>query len=265
LLEHAGVAVPLLAATGAQPDLLRAAAAGEARLAVGHPANPFVNGADGAAALILAHENEVHLVSTEDVTLRRRESFDDLRRLFEVDWTPGPATCIADAHAGRRLWAEALNRGALLAAGECLGLARGAIDMAVDYAKVREQFGKPIGTTQAVKHILADQQVRLSFARPVALAAAADFASGDLVAAARVSHAKLAAARVAESASRAAVQIFGALGFSWEAGVHFLVKRAFALNFAWGDAAFHRDRMARRVLEAPTGPENTFPRFGVAA
>ena len=147
---------------------------------------------------------------------------------------------------------------------EALGLAQGAIDLAVEYAKVREQFGKPIGVNQAVKHLLADQQVRLSFARPVVLAAAADFAAGDLASAARISHAKLAATQGAENATRAAVQVFGAIGMTFEAGVHFYVKRAFALSAAWGTAAFHRERVARRVFEGPIGPEHTFARVGAA-
>lgn len=265
LVEHAGVAVPLLAATGADRDLLAAAVAGDKLLAVGHPANPFVANADIAAALLLEHQGEVHLVPAAAVELRRRESLDEFRRLFEVAWTPTAATRIADAELGRRLWAQAFERGALLAAAEALGLAKGAIDQAVEYAKVREQFGKPIGVNQAVKHILADQQVKLSFARPVVLAAAADFAAGDLVSAGRVSHAKLAATAAAESASRAAVQVFGAIGMTFEAGVHYYVKRALALSAAWGGKPLHRDRVAARVFEAPIGPDNTFARAGTAA
>jgi alkylation response protein AidB-like acyl-CoA dehydrogenase len=265
LLEHAGVALPMLEAAGAAPELLAAAAAGDRLLAIGHPANPFVAHADLAEALILEHQGEVHLVPTAEVDLQRRQSVDEFRRLFEVSWRPAAATRIAEAEVGRGLWARALDRGALLVAGECLGLAKGAIDLAVEYAKVREQFGKPIGTNQAVKHILADQQVKLSFARPVVLAAAADFAAGDVISTARVSHAKLAAADAAESAGRAAVQVFGALGMTFEAGVHFYVKRALALGAAWGTRPFHADRVARRVFEAPIGPEHTFPRFGAAA
>jgi alkylation response protein AidB-like acyl-CoA dehydrogenase len=262
LIEHAGIAAPILAATGAAPELLMAAAAGEKLLAVGHPVNPLVANADSAEALILEHDGEVHLVPATQVDLRRRKSLDEFRRLYEVSWRPSAQTRIADKATGRSIWSEALDRGALLAAGECLGLAKGAINLAVEYAKLREQFGKPIGVNQAVKHMLADQQVKLSFARPVVLAAAADFAAGDVVSAARVSHAKLAAARAAESASRAAVQVFGAIGMTFEAGVHFYFKRALALTSAWGTDHFHRGRIAQRVFQAPIGPENTFPRFG---
>jgi hypothetical protein len=262
LLEHAVVALPLLVATGAGSGLLTSAVQGEALLAIGHPINPLVANADVAAALLLENEGEVHLVPASAIALRRRESFDQFRHLFEVSWTPSRKTRIVNAEAGRPLWAQALDRGALLTAGLCLGLAKGSIELAVEYAKTREQFGKPIGTNQAVKHILADQQVKLSFARPVVLAAAADVAAGDLVSAARVSHAKLAASRAAEGASRAAVQIFGALGMTFEAGVHFYVKRALALVGAWGTDMFHQNRVAQRAFDGPIGPENTFPRFG---
>lgn len=265
LVEHAGVAVPFLAATGAGKDLLEAAIDGEKLLAINHPANPLVANADTAAALILEHQGEAHLVPAEAVQLRRRESLDEFRRLFEVAWTPSAATRIADATTGGRLWAEALDRGALLVAAQALGLAKGAIDLAVEYAKVREQFGKPIGVNQAVKHILADQQVKLSFARPVVLAAAADFAHRDAASAARISHAKLAATAAAEGATRAAIQVFGAMGMTSEAAVHFYAKRALALLAAWGGTRLHRDRVAARVLEGPIGPDNTFSRFGAAA
>lgn len=244
LVEHAGVAVPMLVAAGADLDK----ALFGSRIAVGHPIHPLVADADSAAALLLADGDDVHLVPREMVGLTRHASIDPFRRLFAVEWTPTPATRIG----GAALWEQALDHGALFAAAQLLGLAQRAVDMSVAYTKEREQFGKPIGSFQAVKHHLANAQVKIEFARPVILAAAT------MPASARVSHAKLAATAAADAATHAAVQVHGAMGFSWEVDVHFLLKRSLALGQAWGTPAFHRARVAEHIVSAPLGADRTF-------
>lgn len=252
LVEHAGVAVPML--TG---DWLARAVAGET-VAVGHPVNPFVADADTAAALILANGHEVHLVPADAVTLRREESFDPFRRLFAVDWRPEACTRIADGEEGRAMLDAMRDRGALYAAAQLLGLAQRAIDLSVAYTRDRQQFGKPIGSFQAVKHHLATAQTRVAFARPVVIAAAAQLAAADAHAGVRIAHAKIAAAAAADVAAHAAVQVHGAMGYSWEVDVHFVLKRALALGQAWGTPAQHRATIAQHVLHHALGPDCTF-------
>jgi len=253
LVESAGVAAPMLAAVA--PD--RVLADPQATFAVQHPVNPFVADADTAAALLLHHEGDVHLVDPDATTLTREPSLDPFRRLFRVDWTPTSETRIASDPG---LWDLALERGALFAAAQGLGLAQRAVDLAVAYAKERTQFGQPIGAYQAVKHHLASAQVRIEFARPVLHAAAAQLADRDAYSRARVSHAKLAALEAADVACRTAVQVHGAMGYSWEVDVHYFLKRALALTFAWGEPAFHRRRVGARVFGRPAGPDQTFAR-----
>ncbi|RZF64739.1 acyl-CoA dehydrogenase [Sphingomonas populi] len=248
LVEHAGVAVPLLAAAGID---LGPALSGST-VAVGHPVNPFVADADTADALLLADRDAVHLVPREQVTLVHQPSIDPFRRLFRVEWAASPQTRIGVG----ALWQETLDRGALSAAAQLLGLAQRSVDLSVAYASDRQQFGKPIGSFQAVKHHLANAQVKIEFARPVILAAAAMPPSP--LARARISHAKLAATAAAETATHAAVQVHGAMGYSWEVDVHFLLKRSLALAQAWGTPAFHRARVAEHVLSAPLGADRTF-------
>ncbi len=248
LVEHAGIAVPMLAAAGV--DLGNALSGGT--VAIGHPVNPFVADADAADALLLADGDAVHLVPRDAVTLVRQQSIDPFRRLFRVDWTPTSATRIG----GNALLDAALDRGALFAAAQLLGLAQRAVDLSVAYAKERQQFGKPIGSFQAVKHHLASAQVKIEFARPVVLAAAAMAASPLSVT--RISHAKLAATAAAEAATHAAVQVHGAMGYSWEVDVHFLLKRSLALGQAWGTPAFHRVRVAAHIMSSPLGADRTF-------
>jgi alkylation response protein AidB-like acyl-CoA dehydrogenase len=132
------------------------------------------------------------------------------------------------------------------------------VDLAAAYARERMQFGKPIGANQAVKHLLATCQTKIEFARPVVYAAAAQIGQQDLFSRARISHAKLAALAAADLAARTAIQVHGAMGYSWEVDAHFYLKRTLALTGAWGDEAFHRARFAERVLAAPLDPGQTF-------
>jgi alkylation response protein AidB-like acyl-CoA dehydrogenase len=254
LVESAGVAAPMLA--GIDPSATPLADP-SMTMAIQHPLNPFVADADTAAALLLHREGEVHLVDPSAVTLTREESIDPFRRLFRVDWSPSAATRL-DAHP--LLWDRALDRAALFAAAQGLGLAQRSIDFAVAYAKERTQFGKPIGSYQAVKHHLASAQVAVEFARPVVHAAAAEIGHADAQSKARISHAKLVALEAADQAARASIQVHGAMGYSWEVDVHFFLKRALGLTYAWGDPAFHRARIAARVFGQPTGADQTFAR-----
>jgi len=255
LVESSGIAMPLLAAIDPAHEYLAA----DSSLAIGHPANPFVADADTAAALLLEQNGATYLLRQDQVTLTRQVSIDPFRRLFSVSWTPNrPISRDAE------LWADALDRGALFAAAQCAGLAQRAIDIAVAYAKTREQFGKSIGSYQAVKHLIADAQVKVEFARPVIYAAASMFPNRDAYSRARISHAKLVAAEAADLAARTSLQVHGAMGYSWEVDVHFLLKRALGLGASWGNAGFHRARVMERMLQSRLGPEHTFARAGAA-
>jgi alkylation response protein AidB-like acyl-CoA dehydrogenase len=251
LVELAGVIVPLLARLDDDRGWLARVLAAEV-VAIGQSANPFVVHADRAAALLLGQGDAVHLVERGAVTLTQEESFDPFRRLYRVGWSPS-----ADTRLGAG-WGDTAERGALLAAAQMLGLAQRCIDMAVAYAKDRRQFGRPIGSYQAVKHLLATAQVKVEFARPVVHAAAAELPLGTLGARARLAHAHVAAGEAADLAARTAVQVHGAMGMTREADVHFFLKRALALRTAWGTPADHLAQVIQRIRALPTGPEFTF-------
>ncbi len=251
LVELAGITIPLLAALDDNRGWLDRAMAGEF-VAIGHAANSFVADADQARALLLAHGDEIHLVARNEVTLVRQESFDAFRRLFSVEWAPSPATLVGS------YWGQAAERGAVLAAAQMIGLGQRCIDLAVSYAKDRSQFGKPIGSYQAVKHLVANAQVQVEFARPVVHCAAAELPLGTTASQARGAHAKIVAGEAADLAARTAVQVFGAMGMTWEADVHFFLKRAFALKTAWGTAAEHMGTVLERITSQRTGPDTTF-------
>ena len=263
LVEHAGVAVPALAELVGEPpvaEVLARAAAGQARIAVGHPVNPFVLDADVSDYLLLAHGPEIHLLERVRARLVDQPSIDPLRRLFKVEPLLHPATCIATGPLAQQVTQRILARGSLYCAAQLVGLCARMIEIAVAYARERKQFGKPIGATQAIKHLLATAQVKLEFARPVLYAAAARAALLDERSRAAISHAKVAATDAADFAARTALQVHGAMGYSWEVDLHFYMKRAWALAGAWGDRGFHLRRLSEGLLggSLPLGPGHTF-------
>lgn len=257
LVEQGGIVIPLLAALDDHDGWLERAMAGELVVAA-HPCQQLVANADKASALILPAGNAVHLVERQAVDAVRQESIDPFRQLYRLSWSPTAKTEVSSGQTANELWALAFERGVIFSAAQCLGLAQRCVDMSVKYAKDRVQFGKPIGSYQAVKHMLATVQVKIEFARPVLLAAAAELPLGGTVARARASHAKLVAAEVADLAARTALQVHGAMGFTWEVDLHFFLKRALALGAAWGSPSFHRNRVIERMMGAPVGPDAIF-------
>ena len=241
-------------------EWLEKIAAGQARVAIGHPVNPLVADAHVAQLLLLSHEGELHAVTPAAVKLNAQESVDLSRRLFEVDWQPTAATRVLDAASAAPLWQAALNRGALAAAAQMLGLTKRMLDMAVSYTAERKQFGKPLGSFQAVKHLLADVAVKLEFSRPVVFRAAYALAHGQAAAATCVSHAKAVATEASWLAAKNCMQVHGAMGYTWEVDLQLFMKRAWALGGAWGDRAFHKHRLGEFVLrrQAQHGPGTTF-------
>jgi alkylation response protein AidB-like acyl-CoA dehydrogenase len=140
--------------------------------------------------------------------------------------------------------ARAFDRGALGTAAQLVGLGRRMLDLTVDYVGERKQFGVAIGSQQAVKHHLADAAMALRFAAPVVYAAAWELSTGAPTASRTVSTAKALASDAARLTARQALQCHGAIGYTVEYDLHLYLKRAEALSRTWGDAAWHRRRVA---------------------
>ncbi|MDR0279489.1 MAG: acyl-CoA/acyl-ACP dehydrogenase [Paucimonas sp.] len=264
LADTAYVAVGLLA--GLAPDhparssLLPRIAEGSLRLAIGHPVNPLVSDAHLAEVLILPHGDQIHLLPRAAVDVETRTSIDASRRLGRVSWQPSAATFLVGGEQGRALQAQLLDRGALSVAGQLLGLAQRMLDLSVDYVAQRKQFGKPIGSFQAVKHHLADVARHIEQAKPVLYRAAHGLARGDASASLWVSQARLAACEASWIAARKGIQVHGAMGYTWEVDLQMFMKRAWALDAAWGDRGFHKSRVGEYLFAdgARLGPGHTF-------
>lgn len=142
---------------------------------------------------------------------------------------------------------QALDFMALLTAADLLGSACAVLDTSVQYARDREQFGRPIGSFQAVAHRLADAHVGCEIARSLLYGAALAVDEGRPDAAAFVSAAKAWCGDTAVSAAETAIAVHGGIGFTWELDVHLYLRRARAGAVTHGDADVHRDRIAALV------------------
>jgi hypothetical protein len=118
------------------------------------------------------------------------------------------------------------------------------IEMAVQYAADRQQFGRPIGAFQAIKHQLANALLAVEFARPLVYNAAWSLSQNADDSSREVSMAKASASDAAVLAGHVALQVHGALGYTWEHDLHMWMKRAWVLSNAWGGASWHHDRVA---------------------
>jgi alkylation response protein AidB-like acyl-CoA dehydrogenase len=166
---------------------------------------------------------------------RAGEPFDPLTPAASFDELPR-GDVIGNATDARRMRVT----GTVLSSAMLVGVAQGALDVASRYALERQQFGVAIGSFQAVKHLLADMYVRTELARGAAYAAAAlydDPRSGDADRAART--AKLLAGEAGIANGRAAVQVLGGMGFTWETLPHYYLKRAWVLEESFGTGDVH--------------------------
>lgn len=254
VVETAALAVPLLAAIDAPATRGCLAEIAEGRLAtgvvaVGLESDLFVADADLAHRLLLERSGALHLVSRAMVRVDRQRSVDGARRLFRVEWTPRAETKIASGDAAQALVGDLRDRAAVMSSAFLVGLARRMVESTVDYAKVRTQFGQPIGAFQAIKHALADAHLAIEMASPTVHRAAHSLSVSDPARSIHASMAKARASDAATHASRAALQCHGAIGYSHEHDLHLFMKRAWALAAAWGDAAHHRSRIGASLFE----------------
>jgi alkylation response protein AidB-like acyl-CoA dehydrogenase len=143
---------------------------------------------------------------------------------------------------------RAYDRVVLGTAAQALGVASRCVEMGAAYATQRSQFGRPIGSFQAVKHLLANAHIALEFARPAVYSAADSMARDASTRSRDVSMAKALASDAVTIACKAALQVHGAIGYTEEHDVHLWLRRGFALATAWGDAARHRARVGHAIL-----------------
>ena len=214
-----------------------------------------VPGADGAELLVLVADTpdgpELHALDGSKATITPAPSLDPTRRLGTPQWEPSADTRLLAGDAARKAIDRTADRAAVVTGAELLGLADAMVAMTAGYARDRQQFGRPIGSFQAVKHLVAGAQVLLEFARPVVYAAAWALDEGSPDASRAASVAKAYASEAALEAARVSLQVHGAIGYTWECDLHLFLKRTWALAEAWGSATDHRARLLDSLLGSP--------------
>jgi alkylation response protein AidB-like acyl-CoA dehydrogenase len=203
------------------------------------PRVPFAADAEAAGLVLLAEGNVVQVgtvvgVGTGAPGLR---SIDPARSLSAVT-----GQRVLAFGAGMAV-ARAFELGTLACSAQLLGAGRALLEASVRHASTRAQFGRPVGSFQAVKHKLADVAIGLEFAGPLLDAAAAAIAAGFPTVARDVSAAKVACSDAAAQAASTALQVHGAIGYTAEHDLSLWLAKVRALVAAWGTRAEHRDRV----------------------
>jgi alkylation response protein AidB-like acyl-CoA dehydrogenase len=250
--------VPFVSTAGLAGPVLLAAGAGDvlARLAEGEVATLAVHGSDDhkvvvpdavrASTFVVVRAGGIAVVPSADVTVTPTHSVDPNRPLADV--TIDPAVTIAvDGDELER----ALDAASTVLAAELVGVTDRLLEISVDHARSRQQFDRPIGSFQGVKHRLADLYVALERARTLTYDAAMlldDPTAERAVRTRTASMAKAAASEAALFAARTGVQVHGAIGITWEHDVHLYARRARCSALLLGDHLHHYRRVAELYL-----------------
>lgn len=226
-------AVPVALRSAGRETELGAVASGEPATIAVPPWQPRAADTVGATAYVLVDGRLSTATADEPIAT--------------VDPSRTVARLVADDELGSGVDAdEVLDYGALATAAQLLGLGTAMLDLAGEYAKARQQFGRPIGSFQAVKHHLADVVIALEMARPLVHGAALALdgrVPDDVDVHREVSAAKVAAGDAAYLAARKSLQVLGAIGYTAEHDLSVFLTKVQALQSAWGTAAAHRQRI----------------------
>ncbi|HTZ36408.1 MAG TPA: acyl-CoA dehydrogenase family protein [Stellaceae bacterium] len=181
------------------------------------------------------------------LTIDPMPSIDETRKLcaLRFDNVAVPQSALlGELHRGWPALARVYDRAAVALSAEMCGGAQRVLEMTVEYAKLRETFGKPIGSYQGVKHKCADMLVEVENAKSLTYYAAWAIDEKEPDAAMAVSMAKAYASDASRKVSNAGIQLHGGIGMTWEHDLHLYMKRAKASEVAFGDATWHRERVA---------------------
>jgi alkylation response protein AidB-like acyl-CoA dehydrogenase len=184
------------------------------------------------------------------VSVTALTTMDQTRKLSEVKFAGVKATSadvVGEVGNGWKTLAAIIDRGKVMLAAEMMGGAQKVLDMTVEYAKVRTQFGRPIGSFQAVQHKCANMMIDVESAKSAvyyaAWAVSNDVAEAPLAAAL----AKAAASDAFRRVSADGIQVHGGIGFTWEHDMHLYFKRAKSSEFTFGDATYNRELVAQGI------------------
>jgi alkylation response protein AidB-like acyl-CoA dehydrogenase len=221
------------------PDALRAVASGTTWTVSGR-IGPVEGAAVADIAVVVAGDDVFAVELDASDRPQAEAAMDGTRVLSWLTLDGAPATRIG----GAALATEILDRGAVGASAEILGGSDRVLEMAVQYAKDRVQFDQPIGSFQAIKHRCADMLVDVEGMRSSTWYAAWAISAGDPDASAAASTAKVWSSDAAKRVMASGLQVHGGIGFTWEHDLHLYMKRSQFDRLSYGDAVYHRERLA---------------------
>jgi len=201
-------------------------------IALAHPLAPNPLFLNDAAGLILLDNSECKFIAKNDMDFEIISSNDPSRELFKVS---SMNDAISTSENFDELNSAVSSRGSLMTAALLIGLAQKMVDLSSIYVLDRTQFGKPIGSFQAVKHMLADVAVKIEFAKPAVYRAAYSLSENNPKSALHCAHAKLMCAQAAELACKNSIQAHGAMGYTWEMDLHIYMRKAWSMMACWGN------------------------------
>ena len=223
--------------------LLTDVASGASRMAVALDPD-FVPDAEGAdRVLVVTHDG----VAIADPTITPQPVLDETRRLASVSGEDASDRLQFEGDAGEQL-RRLRDRAAVAVACDSLGLCEAMLSATVGYAKVRQQFGRPIGSFQAVKHACADMAVSIAVSRQLVGAAVQAIAEDRPDAGVAAAMAKSYVCGTAVDVVGKAMQLHGGIGYTWESGIHVYLKRAALNRSLFGSPADHRRELAKRYV-----------------
>jgi len=207
----------------------------------------LVVAATDAGLSLFAVQADAVPADTGGLTRTTLPTMDQTRKLARLEFAATPARLIGSPGDAAAILDRTLDVAAIALAAEQLGGAQRALDMAVGYAKVREQFGRPIGSFQTIKHRCADLLLEVESLRSAVGYAAAAVAEGSAEIPVLASLAKAYASETFFHVAAENIQIHGGIGFTWEHDAHLYFKRAKSSELFLGDPAYHRERLATRI------------------
>jgi alkylation response protein AidB-like acyl-CoA dehydrogenase len=243
----AGEAIRLAGSAAVQASWLPRLAAGEVRLAFAPDLSLPVEYPAIADGIVAVRDGALVLLEPSDYTVEHVAVMDRTTRLGRVSVTGSGTALSAGSPAAVE---DVLDRAAVLTAADLSGIARESLTRTVQYDKDRVQFGRPVGTFQAIKHHLADLHIAVTMAEHGVLYAAHALDTGLEDAKVAVSVAKSKASDAARDVTAAMIQYHGGIGYTWEHDAHFFFKRAKREEYAYGSAAEHREKIAALLIDA---------------
>jgi alkylation response protein AidB-like acyl-CoA dehydrogenase len=204
-------------------------------------------GVDGVTLLVVERK-------AKGVAVRVLKTMDQTRKLCEVTFdgvSVGKEAVLGEVGKGWPLLDRLVDRAKVALCGEMCGGAQKVLEMSVEYAKVREQFGKPIGSFQAIQHKCANMMVQVESAKSATYYAAWAVANDVPEAHLAACMAKAYTSDAYRFVSAEGIQIHGGIGFTWEHDMHLYFKRAKGSEVTFGDATWNRELVAQVVLDAP--------------